>query len=147
MVALLLFSNIRYERAGNKTCPYEITQIIMKNFLYFLLAINSLQSFAATKLPTPAVQNIDIAYLSQELAPPTEMLSNLDPFIANKGVEGAELAISDNNTTGQFTHQNFILHKFNVPPAGNVADVFKQNIATKFHYVITNLNAAKTLEI
>lgn len=135
---------------ATRPAPYKTTQIIMKNlpyFLGFLLAINSLPSFAATKLPTPTVQNIDIAYLSQEIAPPTEMLSNLDPFIANKGVEGAELAISDNNTTGQFTHQNFILHKFNVPPDGNVADVFKQHIAAKFHYVITNLNAAKSLEI
>ena len=122
----------------------------MKNlpyFLGFLLAISSLPSFAATKSPAPIIQNIDVAYLSQELAPLTEMLSNLDPFIANKGVEGAELAISDNNTTGQFTHQNFILHKFNVPPDGNVVDVFKQHIAAKFHYVITNLNAAKSLEI
>jgi ABC transporter substrate binding protein (PQQ-dependent alcohol dehydrogenase system) len=126
----------------------------MKNspfILSFLLASMSLPLFSATK-PKPqataiAVQTIDIAYLNQELAPPTETLSNLDPFIANKGVEGAELAISDNNTTGQFTHQNFVLHKFNVPPEGNASDVFKQNIATKFHYVITNLNAANTLEI
>ncbi|MDD5754148.1 MAG: ABC transporter substrate-binding protein [Methylococcales bacterium] len=123
---------------------------MMKNSPYFLgclLAVISLQSLAATKLPTPTIQIIDIAYLGQEQSPPTEMLSNLDIFVAKKGVEGAELAISDNNTTGQFTHQNFVLHKFNVPPDGNATDVFKQNIASKFHYVITNLNAVNTLAI
>ncbi len=116
------------------------------------ITLISLPLFAATKdkpklPPAPAVQTIDIAYLSQDKVPPTEMLSNLDPFIANKGSEGAELAISDNNTTGQFTHQNFILHTFIVPSDGNASDVFKQNIASKFHYVITNLNATNTLAI
>ena len=131
----------------------------MKTTFYFIVflftSINS-PLWAATKekpksspiISTPSTtQTIDIAYLSQELTPPTETLSNLAPFIANKGVEGAALAISDNNTTGQFTHQNFVLHKFNVPSDGNVADIFKQNIAAKFHYVITNLNAANTLAI
>ncbi len=118
----------------------------------FLFASMSASAFAVSKdkpksPPVSTIQTIDIAFLNQELAPPTETLSNLDPFIANKGVEGAELAISDNNTTGQFTHQNFVLHKFNVPTEGNVADVFKQNISGKFHYVITNLNAVNTLAI
>ncbi len=127
----------------------------MKNspfILSFLFASMSLPLFAASKPKTPpivlpVVQTIDIAYLSQELTPPTETLSNLDSFLASKGVEGAELAISDNNTTGQFTHQNFVLHKFNIPSDGNVGEAFKQNILTKFHFVITNLNAANTLEI
>lgn len=128
----------------------------MNNLSRYLLTgfitLISLPLFAITKdkpkLPTtPAVQTIDIAYLSQEQVPPTEMLSNLDPFVANKGSEGAELAISDNNTTGQFTHQNFILHKFIVPTDGNVTETFTTQIAPKFHYVITNLNAANTLEV
>jgi ABC transporter substrate binding protein (PQQ-dependent alcohol dehydrogenase system) len=97
--------------------------------------------------PAPTVQIIDIAYLNQTQTSPTEMLSNLDPFIASKGSEGAELAISDNNTTGEFTKQKFVLHKFNVPADGNVSEVFKANIATKFSYVITNLNATNTLAI
>jgi ABC transporter substrate binding protein (PQQ-dependent alcohol dehydrogenase system) len=118
----------------------------------FLAIIVASPVLAATKSkPATAVvssaQTIDIAFLNQEITPPTETLSNLDPFVANKGVEGAELAISDNNTTGQFTHQNFVLHKFNVAPDGNPLEFFKQNVSGKFHYVITNLNAANTLAI
>ncbi len=126
--------------------------ILFRYALTFFITLITLPSFAVTKEkpklpPTPAAQTINIAYLSQDQEPPTEMLSNLDPFIANKGSEGAELAISDNNTTGEFTHQHFILHKFIVPSDGNVSDIFKQNIASKFHYVITNLNAKNTLAI
>lgn len=124
----------------------------MKLFLTVTLTLLSFPTFAASKEksktpPAPAIQTIDIAYLSQTQTPPTETLSNLDPFVADKGSEGAELAISDNNTTGEFTHQKFVLHKFIVPADGNVSDLFKTHIATKFSYVITNLNAENTLAV
>lgn len=87
-----------------------------------------------------AKQVINIAYLTQEQkAPPP--LSNLDPFIKNKGVLGAELAIGDNNTTGEFTGQQFILKKFIVPLDGNVVATFNKEIGDKFHYVVSGLPA------
>lgn len=126
----------------------------MKTFLVFFLAIIiSPIAYSATKSKQPSSpqvsnsQIIEIAFLNQEQTPPTETLSNLDAFVANKGVEGAELAISDNNTTGEFTHQKFVLHKFNVAPDGNPLEFFKQNVSGKFHHVITNLNAENTLAI
>lgn len=125
---------------------------MIKKFLTVTVALMSLPLFAVPKeksksVPSPAVQLIDIAYLSQSQNPPTETLSNLDPFVAEKGSEGAELAIKDNNTTGEFTHQKFALHKFIVPADGNVNEIFKANIATKFSYVITNLNTENTLAV
>jgi ABC transporter substrate binding protein (PQQ-dependent alcohol dehydrogenase system) len=124
---------------------------MIKKCLISSLFLISVPLFAAPKekttTPSPAVQLIDIAYLSQTQNSPSETLSNLDPFVANKGIEGAELAISDNNTTGEFTKQKFVLHKFIVPENGNVSDVFNANIAAKFSYVITNLNAENTLAI
>jgi ABC transporter substrate binding protein (PQQ-dependent alcohol dehydrogenase system) len=125
---------------------------MIKKFLTVTVALMSLPLFAVPKekpktLPSPAVQLIDIAYFSQLQNPPTETLSNLDPFVAEKGSEGAELAIKDNNTTGEFTHQKFALHKFIVPADGNVNEIFKANIATKFSYVITNLNTENTLAV
>ena len=91
-------------------------------------------------------QVIDIAYLSQEKKPPLA-LSNLEIFIKNKGVYGAALAISDNNTTGKFTRQQFVLKKFIVPIDGNVGDVFTKNIAEKFQYIISNLPAGQLINI
>ena len=70
-------------------------------------------------------QLIKIAYLAQERAVP-RALSNLDPFIQNKGQPGAELAIADNNTTGQFTHQQYELKKVLVPVEGDVLQAFNQ---------------------
>ncbi len=85
-----------------------------------------------------AKQTVNIAYLTQELkAPPP--LSNLDAFIQDKGVLGAVLAIDDNNTTGQFTGQQFVLKKFIVPLDGNVVDTFNKDIGDQFSYVVVNL--------
>lgn len=88
----------------------------------------------------PAKQIINIAYLSQEKAAPPA-LSNLDPFIQNKGLLGSELAISDNSTTGQFTGQAFVLSKFIVPVNGDVEAVFNNDIAGKFQLVVSLLPA------
>lgn len=124
----------------------------MKFLLIATLTLLNLPIFAATKIkpntmPVAAVQTINIAYLSQTQMAPTQILSNLDSFVENKGSEGAELAISDNNTTGEFTKQKFVLHKFVVPVEGNVSDVFKKQIASKFSYVVTNLNVENTLAV
>jgi ABC transporter substrate binding protein (PQQ-dependent alcohol dehydrogenase system) len=105
--------------------------------LFFLLII---QLFSVSFVYAKGKQAINIAYLTQEQnAPPP--LSNLDPFIKNKGVTGAELGIDDNNTTGEFTGQQFTIKKFIVPLEGNVADTFNKELANKFPFVVVNLPA------
>ncbi len=90
-----------------------------------------------------AKQTIAIAYLAQgQKVPPP--LSNLDVFIKDKGVLGAVLAVDDNNTTGRFTGQQFVLEKFMVPLDGNVVDTFNKGIGGHYSYVITNLSAELT---
>jgi len=74
--------------------------------------------FAETK----AKQIVNIAYLAQERELPTA-LSNLDPVIPDEGVLGAELAISDNNTTGEFIGQQFVLKKFIATVDDNAIDI------------------------
>jgi ABC transporter substrate binding protein (PQQ-dependent alcohol dehydrogenase system) len=99
-----------------------------------------LQLFSVSFVYAKAKQVINIAYLTQEQEVPPP-LSNLDPFIKNKGIIGAELGIDDNNTTGEFTGQQFKLKKFIVPLDGNVGDTFNKEIANKFQYVVVNLPA------
>jgi ABC transporter substrate binding protein (PQQ-dependent alcohol dehydrogenase system) len=90
--------------------------------------------------------SVPIAYLSQEQeAPPP--LSNLDPFIKDKGLPGAELAIEDNNTTGQFTGQQFALKAFNVPLKGDPLATFKQSIAGKYRFVVVNLSETQLKQL
>ena len=109
-------------------------------FRIIIIFLFILQLFSITTASAKTMQTISIAYLSQEQAIPPA-LSNLDPVITNKGEPGAELAIIDNNTTGQFTGQQFELKKFIVPEKASVADVFKKNINGKFQYVMVNLPA------
>lgn len=91
-------------------------------------------------------QDIEIVYFSQEkIAPPA--LSNLDPFIQDKGELGAELAIDDNNTTGQFTGQTYQLNKIIVPVDGDVVQEFSDKIAGKFSFVVANLPTDDLLKI
>ncbi len=114
-------------------------RIIVKFLLVFQLLITS-------PVYAEAKQTVNIAYLAQEQKVPPA-LSNLDPFIENKGVLGADLAISDNNTTGQFTGQQFSLKKFIVPIDGNVADVFNKSIDGQFQFVVSTLPAEQMIGI
>ncbi len=71
------------------------------------------------KAPAADVQQVPILYLKQlrDKDPP---LSLLDLPPADDGVAGAKLGIADNNTTGQFTKQNFTL---DVVESANVDDL------------------------
>ena len=83
---------------------------------------------------------VNIAYLTQEQQAPPQ-LSNLDPFIKDKGLMGAELGINDDNTTGEFTGQQFNLTTVIAPTDGNIVDTFNKALANKFQYVVVNLAA------
>lgn len=104
---------------------------------------------AAPAKPAPK-QIVKIVYFAQEqVAPPA--LSNLDPFIPNKGQIGAELAISDNNTTGQFTGQHYELKKILVPVGSDPlalfdsvdADLVLLNVGAEYLNKLADLPAAK----
>jgi ABC transporter substrate binding protein (PQQ-dependent alcohol dehydrogenase system) len=111
------------------------TRLFFRLILVFFI---SWQLFVPDSLSAKGSQAINIAYLIQtpKVRPP---LSNLDPVIENKGILGAELAIEDNNTTGQYTKQKFSLERFIVPADGDVSDTFTKKIAKKYTYVVTNL--------
>lgn len=115
-------------------------------FLRLTVKIFIIQLLSTNLVYAEAKQVINIAYLSQEQkAPPP--LSNLDIFIKDKGILGAQLAVEDNNTTGQFTGQQFELKKFIVPLDGNAVDTFSKDIAGHFSYVIVNLPAERMTAI
>ncbi len=91
-------------------------------------------------------QQIKIAYITQEQAVPAA-LSNLDPFIQNKGIIGAELAIEDNNTTGQFTNQHYELVKIIVPLSCHAEQWFIEAIAEDINFVVVNLPHDKLIKL
>ncbi len=114
------------------------------NLVFLIFAIGTVNVQA--KKTEPKKQVIDIAFLLKETSPPP-VLSNITPNIPDKGIPGAQLAIADNNTTGQFTGQDYQIKTFTVPKSGNSTEVFNQHIAGKFQFLITALPAAELLAL
>lgn len=91
-------------------------------------------------------QEIHITYFTQQQKIPPA-LSNLDPIITDKGLQGALLAIKDNNTTGQFTGQKYILNEVTVPIDGNVIEAYKALKPEQQSLFISNLSVIKLKKI
>ena len=104
--------------------------LLIHSFLIFLWAINF--AHADEK------QRVKIAYISQEQEVPAA-LSNLDPFIQHKGLMGADIAVNDNNTTGQFTGQTYEIKKILIPVSADIIQEYKQQVGDDIAFVVTNL--------
>ncbi|WP_435258700.1 ABC transporter substrate-binding protein [Thioclava sp. FR2] len=63
---------------------------------------------------------IPIVYLRAEVERPP-VLSNLDPIPEDLGIAGAEIALKDNSTTGQFLGHLYSLSFVTVPPDGDLS--------------------------
>ena len=114
-------------------------------FPFFILTL--ILSIAYSGLSCASeLQEIKIAYITQELQVPAA-LSNLEPFISDKGVYGALLGLKDNNTTGQFTSQKFLLEQRVVPIGGDVKQAFSELLAKGWQLIIVNLPAKQLVEL
>jgi len=78
----------------------------------------------ARQLEIPAGK-LTIAYLSQAPANPPTLPFFLAPA-TDEGLQGARLGIIDNNTTGRFTRQNFLLQETQLPADADPAAAFKR---------------------
>ncbi len=72
---------------------------------------------------------ISMTYLRQEMqAPP--VLSNLDPIPEDRGIAGAEVALTDTKTTGSFMGHDYNLALLSVEPDGDFLDAARKALAT-----------------
>lgn len=104
-------------------------KVILTGLCFFTLALQAAEP-----------QQIKIAYMTRQQKVPAA-LSNLDPFIIDKGIPGAELAIADNNTTGQFTNQHFSLHIETVALTGDLSKAFNRLGEQGYAFILLNLPA------
>lgn len=115
--------------------------MLSRLFPFLFLGISvSINCYAAHK------QEIKIAYLSQEKQVPAA-LSNLEPFIVDKGLQGALLGLKDNNTTGQFTGQSYTLEQFIVTPESSVNQAFSDLLKKGYQLFIVNLTAEQLAQL
>lgn len=93
-----------------------------------------------------AAQTIRIAYLTQ----PVQVVlphSYLDVPPADEGLAGAKTAISDNNTTGRFTKQVFVLDETVVPEGEDVVAAFRKIAESGVRLIVTDLPAGQLTSV
>src|SRR5438874_2632276 len=105
------------------------------------LAFLATPAFAQT--PSPPIE-IDYLGLKIERSLP---LSYLDQPPADEGVQGARVAMADNQTTGQFLNQTFHLTEDVVPDAAGAVDAFKKRVAAGTKLFVTDLPAPILLQV
>lgn len=98
-------------------------------------------AFAETREP------IVLGYLGMERPDDQEPLSVLDPVIDDEGVQGARLAINDNNATAQFLGQEFIFHEVMVAEGEDVGAALEGLIDQGVEWIISGLPADELGEV
>jgi ABC transporter substrate binding protein (PQQ-dependent alcohol dehydrogenase system) len=114
----------------------------------FLNATAQAQTAPAPTTPSPSAQatTIPIGYLRQPL--PVHLPSSfMEAPPADEGIAGARLAIADDNTTGRFTAQEFVLDEATVAPDADVADAFKKLVAAGHRIIAVDLPAPLLLKV
>jgi ABC transporter substrate binding protein (PQQ-dependent alcohol dehydrogenase system) len=99
-------------------------------------------------VPLAAMANdeVKIGYLGLERSE-QEPLSLLDPVLTDDGLQGARVAIDDNNTTGQFMGQDYLLDEIIVPRDGDVAAAFRQLLDNGADWIVSGLPAEQLRQV
>ena len=99
----------------------------------------------AAAAETAALQ-VPIVYLGEAIPEPPP-LSLVEPVAPDKGIAGAKLAIGDNNTTGQFLHQNFDLIEKIIPAGGDLRAVAADISGAGQKLIVADLTAPRLTEL
>ncbi len=83
---------------------------------------------------------VSIAYLKQDVKEPIP-LSRLNVKPDDLGLAGAEIALKDNNTTGQFTNQRFKLDVERVPVGGDAIAALQKLVKSGHRFVLVDAPA------
>jgi ABC transporter substrate binding protein (PQQ-dependent alcohol dehydrogenase system) len=118
---------------------------------FIFIAAHSAPATAQTTQPAapgaaPAATRVPIAIVKaeQERVIP---ISRLHIVPEDAGVRGAELAITDNNTTGRFTNQSFELKTYKLAKGGNAAALVEEIGKDGIGMVLVDGNAGQLLAL
>jgi ABC transporter substrate binding protein (PQQ-dependent alcohol dehydrogenase system) len=93
-----------------------------------------------------AAVTINIVYLGKSYGEPPP-LSLMQKVFSDEGLEGARLAIRDDNQTGRFLNLKFVLDEDVVPADGDVIAKAKQILANGPAIIVANLKAPDLLGV
>lgn len=116
----------------------------MRISLRFMVVI-LVSTFVASPLAANALK-VEVGFLSRL---PSEHipLTALEPRISDDGVAGAEQGVRDNNTTGRFTGQEFLLYPTRLQDEELSTDAFLSLYARGVRLFLVNLPAAELLSL
>src|SRR5512132_459322 len=89
---------------------------------------------------------VTIGYLGRQ-EPPREPLSFVDPVLEDEGLQGAQLGIKDNGTTGRLLGQNFTLDEVIVPEDGDPAAAARELLGRGVRLIVSDLPADALLAV
>ena len=95
---------------------------------------------------TAAGDEVRIGYIGLERSD-QEPLSLLDVALDDDGVQGARLAVVDNNGTGRFMGQEFVLSEVIVERDGDVAAAFDELVENGADWVVSGLPAEQLRQV
>ena len=112
-----------------------------------LLAVLVGVALATCLQPAKAAPNIEVKAGFIRAPHPQETLSILDIPASGDGIDGARLAVEDNNTTGGFLGQTYTIEDIRLPPGGDPAAALDGLIAHGVFLVLADLPAASLLAL
>ena len=96
--------------------------------------------------PVSVPVSVPVGYLA--LMPPrTAPLTLLEPPLKDEGVQGARVALVDNQTTGRFLNQAYTLNEALAPDAPAVLDAARAMLAAGQRVIVTDLPAPLLLQV
>jgi ABC transporter substrate binding protein (PQQ-dependent alcohol dehydrogenase system) len=110
------------------------------------LAVPGFQAAGQEAAGGPPAITITIHYLGKKYDEPVP-LSLVDPVLTDNGIQGARLAIQDNNKSGQFLGQHYELIEDIVPADGDVAAKAKEILKNGPAVIIADLEPNDLLAV
>lgn len=126
------------------TVPITLTFL----FGFFLQFVNVCEPYAQSSLTNKAakpVMETRIGYL--RAYEPQLALSVLNVPPHDEGVAGANVAVNDNNTTGKFLGQSFVLDVLETKFDADVVPAFRQMVSRGDRFILTDISAKQLLSV
>jgi ABC transporter substrate binding protein (PQQ-dependent alcohol dehydrogenase system) len=135
----------RQTKIWRVTIPFTLTALVAALLIGFGARAADEAAPPSAEAAPPAV-TIAIHYLSKAYDEPVP-LSLVDPILTDSGLQGARLAVQDNNRSGQFLGQHYELAEDILPADGDVAAKAKEMLKNGSAIIIADLEAKDLLAV
>ncbi|MEQ1719169.1 MAG: ABC transporter substrate-binding protein [Hyphomicrobium sp.] len=123
-----------------------LAAVLSPGFGSFAAAEETPASNETAAAPASAVQLVRILHIKQ-LRDKNPPLSLLDMPPPDDGISGAKLGVADNNTTGKFTNQSFVLEVIENANADDLIKTAVGKIAEGYAFIAADMEPADLLKL